>query len=254
MAKIAVGSREEATQPDCVRAVVAETILTFLFVFVGVGAAMAAEKMAGGKDAIVGLMAVAVAHALMVAVMTAAGLHISGGHLNPAVTVGMAVGGRITLVRSILYITAQLLGSSMACLLLKRITGGMDTPIHSLAAGMVAIQGVIMEIVLTFSFLFSVYATIVDPRKGIIAGLGPLFVGLVVGANILACGPFTGASMNPARSFGPALASHNWTNHWVYWVGPLFGSLLASFVYEHLFMARTDEPLYRDQEYFRGST
>lgn len=81
--------------------------------------------MAGEKDAIVGLMAVAVTNALVVAVLIAAGLHISGGHLNPAVTVGMAVGGRITLVRSIFYITAQLVGSSLACLLLKFITGGM---------------------------------------------------------------------------------------------------------------------------------
>nr|XP_010917694.1 aquaporin TIP4-4 isoform X2 [Elaeis guineensis] len=237
MAKIAVGSREEVREPDCIRAVLAETILTFLFVFICVGAAMTAEKMTGGKDAIVGLMAVAVTNALVVAVMIAAGLHISGGHLNPAVTAGMALGGRITLFRSILYVAAQLLGSSVACFLLKYITGGMDTPVHSLGAGMVAVQGVIMETVLTFALLFSVYATILDPRKGIVAGLGPLFVGLVVGANILACGPFTGASMNPARSFGPALASQNWTNHWVYWVGPMIGSLLATFVYEHLFMA-----------------
>ncbi|RRT57407.1 hypothetical protein B296_00028595 [Ensete ventricosum] len=100
-----------------------------------------------------------------------------------------------------------------------------------------ALQGVIMEIVLTFSLLFSVYATIVDPKKGIIAGLGPLLVGLVVGANILAGGPFSGASMNPARSFGPALAAWNWTDHWIYWVGPLAGGGLAGLVYEHLFMA-----------------
>nr|XP_010917707.2 probable aquaporin TIP4-3 [Elaeis guineensis] len=246
MAKIALGSRQEVAEPDCIRAVLAEIVLTFLFVFAGVGAAMTAGKMAGGTDTIMGLTAVAVAHALVVAVMISAGLHISGGHLNPAVTLGLAVGGHITLFRSILYIIAQLLGSSLACLLLKYLTGGMDTPIHALAAGMGAVQGVIMEIVLTFSLLFSVYATIVDPKKGIIAGLGPLLVGLVVGANILAGGPFSGASMNPARSFGPALASWDWTDHWVYWVGPLIGGPLAGFIYEHVFLIRTHEPLPRD--------
>lgn len=111
-----------------------------------------------------------------------------------------------------------------------------DTPVHTLAAGMDSVQGVIMEIVLTFSLLFSVYGTIVDPKKIIPAGFGPLMVGLVVGANILAGGPFSGASMNPARSFGPALASGNWTDHWVYWVGPLIGGALAGLVYDSIFL------------------
>ncbi|THU52525.1 hypothetical protein C4D60_Mb10t04890 [Musa balbisiana] len=263
MAKIALGNHHEAAEPGCIRAVLAEVVLTFLFVFAGVGAAMAAdrvgphgsvcmdvtEKMVGG-DSIMGLTAVAVAHALVVAVMISAGLHISGGHLNPAVTLGLAVGGHVTVVRSLLYVVAQLLGSTLACLLLKYLTGGLDTPVHTLAAGMGALQGVIMEIVLTFSLLFSVYATMVDPKKGIIAGLGPLLVGLVVGANILAGGPFSGASMNPARSFGPALAAWNWTDHWIYWVGPLAGGGLAGLVYEHLFMVSTHVPLPREDEGF----
>ncbi|XP_009381045.2 probable aquaporin TIP4-3 [Musa acuminata AAA Group] len=249
MAKIALGNHHEAAEPGCIRAVLAEVVLTFLFVFAGVGAAMAAEKMVGG-DSIMGLTAVAVAHALVVAVMISAGLHISGGHLNPAVTLGLAVGGHVTVVRSLLYVVAQLLGSTLACLLLKYLTGGLDTPVHTLAAGMGALQGVIMEIVLTFSLLFSVYATMVDPKKGIIAGLGPLLVGLVVGANILAGGPFSGASMNPARSFGPALAAWNWTDHWIYWVGPLAGGGLAGLVYEHLFIVSTHVPLPREDEGF----
>ncbi|XP_078175095.1 tonoplast intrinsic protein 4;1 [Carex rostrata] len=250
MAKIALGNHNEAAQPDCVRAVLAEVVLTFLFVFAGVGAAMASVKMSGGGDTIMALSAVAIAHTLVVAVMISAGLHISGGHLNPAVTVGLAVGGHITLIRSVLYILAQLLGSSFACFLLKYLTGGLETPVHTLAAGMGSFQGVIMEIVLTFSLLFTVYATIVDPKKGIIAGLGPLLVGLVVGANIFAGGPFSGASMNPARSFGPALAAGDWTDHWVYWVGPIIGGGLAGLVYENIFIVSTHSPLPRDDEGF----
>ena len=100
------------------------------------------------------------------------------------------------------------------------------TPVHTLASGVGYTQGVVWEIVLTFSLMFCVYATIVYPKKGTVSGLGPIFVGILVGANVLAGGAFTSASMNPATSFGPALVTGNWTDHWVYWVGPLMGPCL----------------------------
>uniref|UniRef100_A0ACD5VE00 Uncharacterized protein n=1 Tax=Avena sativa TaxID=4498 RepID=A0ACD5VE00_AVESA len=235
MAKFALGHHREA---GCVRAVLAEAVLTFLFVFSGVGSAMAAGRLAGGADTIMGLTAVALAHTMAVAVMVSAGLHVSGGHINPAVTLALAAGGHITLFRSALYVPAQLLGSTLACLLLSFLTGGTATmPVHALAAGVDAAQGVLWEAVLTFSLLFTVYATVVDPRRSV-GNLGPLLVGLVVGANVLAGGPFSGASMNPARSFGPALASGVWAGHWVYWVGPMIGGPLAGVVYEGMFMVQ----------------
>lgn len=207
-------------------------------------------RLAGGGDSVVGLTAVALAHTLVVAVMVSAGLHVSGGHINPAVTLGLAVTGRITLFRSALYILAQLLGSALACLLLTFLTGGDPTPVHALAAGVGVARGVAMEVVLTFSLLFTVYATVVDPRRTV-GSMGPLLVGLVVGANVLAGGPFSGASMNPARSFGPALAAGVWADHWVYWVGPLIGGPLAGLVYEGLFMGPTShEPLPSRDENF----
>ncbi|KAJ6745608.1 AQUAPORIN-8 [Salix koriyanagi] len=209
MTKIAIGSRDEAAQPDCLKALVVEFITTFLFVFAGVGSAMAADKLTG--DALLGLFAVAVAHALVVAA-TISGGHISGGHLNPAVTIGLLFGGHITVVRSILYWIIQLLASTTACLLLKYLTGGLATPVHTLASGMGYLQG--------------------------------------VGANILAGGAFSGASMNPARSFGPALVSWDWTDHWVYWVGPLIGGGLAGFIYEHFFITRSHRPLPSEEESF----
>ncbi|KAH0989826.1 hypothetical protein GBA52_001309 [Prunus armeniaca] len=214
MAKIALGTTSEAALPELWRALVVEFITTFLFVFAGVGSAMATDKLEA--DALVSLFAIAVTHALVVAVMISAG-HISGGHLNPAVTLGLLVGGHITVFRSLLYWIDQLLAAAAACYLLEYLTGGLTTPIHSLASGVGYLQ---------------VYATIVDPKKGALNGLGPTLTGFVVGANILAGGAFSGASMNPARSFGPALVSWNWTDHWVYWVGPLIGGGLAGFIYE----------------------
>lgn len=244
MGKIAIGSFSEAFQADCLSALVVEFISTFLFVFAGVGAAMASDKLNG--DPLVGLFFVAVAHAFVVAVMISAGFRISGGHLNPAVTIGLCAGGNITVIRSILYWIDQLLASVAACALLNFVTGGLTTPIHSLASGVGSVQGVILEIILTFSLLFTVYATIVDPKKGNLDGLGPTLTGLVVGANIMAGGPFSGASMNPARSFGPAFVSGNWTDHWVYWVGPLIGGGLAGFIYENFFILRSHIPLSAD--------
>ncbi|XP_057466925.1 aquaporin TIP4-1-like [Actinidia eriantha] len=248
MAKIAIGTGREATQPDCIQALIVEFICTFLFVFVGVGAAMATDKLAG--DALVGLFFVAMAHALVVAVMICAGFRISGGHLNPAVTLGLCAGGHITVFRTILYWIDQCLASAAACALLKYLTGGLATPVHTLAIGMGYLQGVIMEIVLTFSLLFTVYTTIVDPKKGFLDGLGPLLTGLVIGANIMVGGAFSGASMNPARSFGPALVSGIWTDHWVYWVGPLIGGGLAGLIYENCFIVRSHVPLPREAENF----
>ncbi|XP_066308126.1 aquaporin TIP4-4 isoform X2 [Miscanthus floridulus] len=251
MAKFALGHHREASDAGCVRAVLAELILTFLFVFAGVCSAMATGKLAGGGgDTVVSLTAVALAHTLAVAVMVSAGLHVSGGHINPAVTLGLAATGRITLFRSALYVAAQLLGSALACLLLAFLTDGAPVPVHALGAGVGALRGVLIEAVLTFSLLFTVYATVVDPRRAV-RGMGPLLVGLVVGANVLAGGPFSGASMNPARSFGPALVEGVWADHWVYWVGPLIGGLLAGLVYDGLFISQGGhEPLPRDDTEF----
>ncbi|GJN38215.1 hypothetical protein PR202_gb27238 [Eleusine coracana subsp. coracana] len=156
MAKLALGHHREAADADCVRAVLAELILTFLFVFAGVGSAMATGRLAGGANSVAGLTAVALAHTLVVAVMISAGLHVSGGHINPAVTLGLAVTGRITLFRSALYVLAQLLGSALACFLLTFLAGGEPTPVHALASGVGAARGVAMEVVLTFSLLFAV--------------------------------------------------------------------------------------------------
>ncbi|KAK3015999.1 hypothetical protein RJ639_005946 [Escallonia herrerae] len=248
MARIALGTFREAAQPECIRALIVEFICTFLFVFAGVGAAMATDKLTGNE--VVNLFFVAMAHALVVAVMISAGFRICGGHINPAVTLALCVGGHITVFRSILYWIDQCLASVAACAVLTYVTGGLTTPIISLTSGVGSLQGMVLEIVLTFSLLFTVYATIVDPKKGALDGLGPLLTGLVVGANIMAGGAFSGAAMNPARAFGPALVSGDWTDHWVYWVGPLIGGGLAGFMFENFFIVRTHVPIPSEEDGF----
>ncbi|KAG8045446.1 hypothetical protein GUJ93_ZPchr0008g13547 [Zizania palustris] len=248
MPKLALGRRGEAWEPGCLRGVVGELVLTFLFVFVGVGSVMAAGKAGEGAGKPPALTAVAMAQALVVAVLATAGFHISGGHLNPAVTLSLAVGGHISLFRSAMYILAQLLGSSLACLLLRFLTGGMATPVHALAEGVGPIQGVVAEVVFTFTLLFVICATVLDPRTPA-PGIGPLLTGLLVGANTVAGGVLTGASMNPARSFGPALATGVWAHHWVYWVGPMVGGPLAVIAYDLLFAdaAGAHQPLPQEE-------
>ncbi|KAJ6331276.1 hypothetical protein OIU76_009784 [Salix suchowensis] len=234
---IAVGHYHEATQPDALRAALAEFISTLIFVFAGEGSGMAFSKLTdGASNTPAGLVAAAIAHAFALFVAVSVGANISGGHVNPAVTFGAFIGGNITLLRGILYWIAQLLGSTVACLLLKFATGGLETSAFSLSTGVGVWNAFVLEIVMTFGLVYTVYATAVDPKKGNLGIIAPIAIGFIVGANILVGGAFDGASMNPAVSFGPALVSWNWTNHWVYWAGPLVGGGLAGLIYEFFFI------------------
>ncbi|KAA3463909.1 Aquaporin TIP1-1 -like protein [Gossypium arboreum] len=241
---IAVGRPEEATHPDALKAALAEFISTLIFVFAGSGSGMAFNKLTdNGATTPAGLVAAALAHGFGLFVAVSVGANISGGHVNPAVTFGAFVGGNITLLRGILYWIAQLLGSTVACLLLKFATGDLAVPAFGLSSGVGVSNALVFEIVMTFGLVYTVYATAVDPKKGSLGTIAPLAIGFIVGANILAGGAFDGASMNPAVSFGPALVSWTWDNHWIYWVGPLIGGGLAGLIYEFIFISNTHEQL-----------
>jgi len=121
-------------------------------------------------------------------------------------------------LRHVLYVTLQ------------------ETSAFALSSGVGAGNALVFEIVMTFGLVYTVYATAVDPKKGEIGIIAPIAIGFIVGANILAGGAFDGASMNPAVSFGPAVVSWTWANHWVYWVGPFAGAAIAAVVYEILFI------------------
>ena len=177
------------------------------------------------------------AHAFALFVAVSVSANISGGHVNPAVTFGAFVGGNITLFRGLLYWVAQLLGSTVACFLLRFSTGGLATGTFGLT-GVSVWEALVLEIVMTFGLVYTVYATAVDPKKGDLGVIAPIAIGFIVGANILAGGAFDGASMNPAVSFGPAVVSGVWENHWVYWLGPFVGAAIAALVYDIIFIGQ----------------
>ncbi|XP_020094382.1 probable aquaporin TIP1-1 [Ananas comosus] len=243
ISRIAIGSYDEAYHPGALKAALAEFISTLIFVFAGQGSGMAFSKLTGGGATTpAGLIAAAIAHGFGLFVAVSVGANISGGHVNPAVTFGAFVGGNITLLRGVLYWIAQLLGSTVACLLLRFSTGGLATGTFGLS-GVGAGEALVMEIVMTFGLVYTVYATAIDPKRGSLGTIAPIAIGFIVGANILLGGAFTGASMNPAVSFGPALVSWSWAYQWVYWVGPLIGGAIAAIVYDVFFITPNYEQI-----------
>jgi len=246
---IAIGNTQEVYHPGALKAALAEFICTFIFVFAGQGSGMAYGKLTeDGASTPAGLISAAIAHAFALFVAVSVGANISGGHVNPAVTFGAFIGGNITLFRGILYWIAQLLGSTVACLLLRFCTGGLATGTFGLT-GIGAAQALVLEIVMTFGLVYTVYATAIDPKKGSLGTIAPIAIGFIVGANILVGGAFDGASMNPAVSFGPALVSWSWTHQWVYWVGPLIGGAIAAIVYDVFFIMNSHEQLPTTESY-----
>lgn len=227
------GRAEEVTHPDSIRATIAEFLSTLIFVFAGEGSVLAIDRMY--KDTTLkasSLVLIALAHALGLFAAVASSMNISGGHVNPAITFGALVGGRVSVLRAFYYWVAQLLGAVVASLLLRLSTNGYR-PIGFLVGGGVGVwNAVLLEIIMTFGLVYVVYATAIDPKRGSLGTLAPLAIGFIVGANILVGGPFEGAAMNPARAFGPALVGWRWRDHWVYWVGPFVGAGIAGLIYE----------------------
>jgi len=218
----------------------AEFIGTFALVFVGSGAILSA-KISGSPAA---LVEVALAHGLVLAVMVSALMRISG-HFNPAVTLAFLATRRIEAMMAGLYVIAQVLGAIAAAYALKATfpeaifiatRGGGQSIALDTSGG----QAFLLEMIATFMLMFVIYGTVVDLRGPKIGGLG---IGFVVAADILAIGSRTGASMNPARSFGPAVASGVFEAQFLYWTAPVVGALLAALLYEFLFMRRGREPV-----------
>jgi len=220
---------------------VAEFIGAFALVFFGVGATCTDQYLHGTGG--LGLLGVALAFGLAMALMVSALGHISGGHFNPAITIGFWVTKRINTVDTILYWAAQLVGAIAAAFLLKSIVPedtwravALGTP--ELARDFPRWAGMALEAVTTFFLVLVVFATAVDER-GTFKAIGGFGIGLTITLGILVAGPLTGAALNPARAFGPALAATHWANHGVYWVGPLAGGFVAGLLYDTLYLKKT---------------
>ena len=212
------------------KALVAEFIGTFALIFIGVGS-IAADHITGGK---LGLTGIALAHGLAIGCMASAVGAISGGHFNPAVTIGLWSAKKINDNNALGYIIVQCLGAICAAILIKVCVPAnalaavnMGTP--ALAGPVSHKAGLLIEAILTFFLVFVIYGTAVDSRAPKVGGL---FIGLAITLDILMGGPLTGAAMNPARHLGPALLGGGLQDTWLYWVGPVCGAVLAAQVYK----------------------
>jgi MIP family channel proteins len=227
----------------------AEFVGTFAFVLVGAGSTVTIAKALApaivntqALDVYSGLtlVGVALANGLGIAVMVSAVGHISGGHLNPAVTLGFLLTRRIAPSLAVVYWSMQFAAAAAAAALLRwfypesarRLTN-LGAP--SLSSGISVWQGLVIELVLTFILVWVVFATAADPG-GAFKAIAGLAIGLAVTMDVLMGGPLTGAAMNPARAFGPELLSRHWTDAWVWYAGPFVGAALAALAYDTIYL------------------
>jgi MIP family channel proteins len=218
---------------------IAEFIGTFTVVFAAAGSLCAGQYLHAAGPSAPNILEYSLAYGLATAAMVCAIAHVSGGHLNPAITIGCWVTKRLGTPQALLYCVAQLLGATAAAYLLVALLpesvwrpaalGATD-----LAPDFTRMHGMLLESLMTFVLVFVYFAYASDDGESF-RRAGGFVLGLAITTDVLVGQPFTGASMNPARTFGPALAARHWINHGVYWVGPLFGGVIAAVVYDRVF-------------------
>jgi aquaporin Z len=216
---------------DQIRALIIEFIGPFALVFMGAGAIVLTQ----GGD----IVAIALAHGLAIGLMAMAAGHISGGHYNPAVTIAMFVTRRIDLPKAIAYILAQLAGALAAAGVLTLTfrdleRNAVNLGVPAVGANLTAGNAFVMEMVLTFFLVLVIFGTAVDTRTPkVISGL---CIGLTITMDILAGGAVSGAAMNPARWFGPAIVQQEWSDLWIWWAGPIIGAVVAAVLYNDVIL------------------
>jgi aquaporin Z len=204
----------------------AEAVGVFILVFTGTGAVVVNE-VAGGRVTALGI---SLAFGLVVLALIYTLGHVSGAHLNPAVTLAFCAAGRHKASEFVPYAAAQLLGAVAASVALKLMFYGQRTTLGMTLPAGPAFQSLVMETILSFILMFTIMGVATDDRaEGAMAGIA---VGAVIAVEAIFAGPVSGASMNPARSFGPALAAGNFSRHWIYWLGPMLGTVLGARAYQ----------------------
>jgi aquaporin TIP len=219
---------------DVGRRSVAEFVGAFTLIFIGGGAGIVS-----GHD----IVAVALANGLAIGIMVTNLGHISGGHFNPAITLGFLATRRITLRLAVAYWISQLAGAIVAAAGLRWLLhkpGFLAAVPHVARIGVG--RGLVVEMVLTFFLVWAVFATAVDPR-GAFKAVAGLAIGLTISIDVLAGGPLTGAAMNPARAFGPELIGNFWAQGWIYWLGPAVGGVVAAVGYDRLYLRPLAPPV-----------
>ncbi|KAL3739634.1 hypothetical protein ACJRO7_020967 [Eucalyptus globulus] len=219
----------------CVQKLIAEVFGTYFLIFAGCGSV--AVNLDNEK--VVTLPGISMVWGLAVMVLVYSVGHISGAHFNPAVTIAFATCRRFPWNEVLPYITAQVIGSTLACGTLRLLfTGKLNHFVGTQPAGS-DVQAFVFEFIITFYLMFIVSGVGTDNRaRGEFAGL---VVGATVLLNVLFAGPITGASMNPARSLGPAIVSHHYAKLWIYIVAPIVGAISGAWVYN--LIRFTDKPI-----------
>ncbi|XP_049783725.1 aquaporin AQPAe.a-like [Schistocerca cancellata] len=235
----AAGVHEVKERSSTLRKFAAEFLGTFILVLVGCGSTTVAWSD-GYKPTTV---QISLAFGLTVACVVQSLGHVSGAHVNPAVTVGLLTAGHVLLLRALLYVVAQCAGAVAAALVLKALTPEETASTLGLTAvspHLTLTQAVFVEAIITFVLVMTVCGACFGESAGAASG-APFAIGLSITACHLFAMQYTGAGMNPARSLGPAMLKWQWDNHWIYWVGPLVGGIAAGVMSRCLFTKNTTE-------------
>ena len=225
--------------PKLLRSLTAEFVGTLLFVFLGAGSVVAFIAN-GPTTGSIGPLGVALAHGVGMAVIVSMTMSISGGHMNPAVTLGLWLGDRFAGRLVGPYIVVQILGAVAGAALVKAVFPAMAVGLALVGTPRLAtevgfMQGVWIEALLTFFLVSAVFGTAVSSEAPKIGGFG---IGLAIFVDALVGGSFTGAMMNPARAIGPALVAWQWNAHAVYWIGPVIGAGVAALLWRIVLLPR----------------
>ena len=208
------------------RRAAAECLAAFALVFAGCGAIVADAEYGGG----LGTVGIALVFGLVIMAMVYATGHLSGAHINPAVTLAFTLTRHFPAREALVYLAAQMAGAALGAVLLLAVWTDRPAELGATVPTVGSGSAVVYELVMTAVLMFVIMAVATDTRAA--GAAAAIAIGGVIGLDALFGGPVTGASMNPARSFGPALASGTWTDFWVYLAGPLFGAGAGAIAYQ----------------------